>query len=260
MVIDPTAPTLYDDWKARRARLAEAPGGDADCRAVEMQLLDYLLRRYEASPEAARAARFPAPMCVFVDHRAIVVHHHLGRGLIPNITNEQEARNHVRGMVDRMWSRSARKETAVPAEAVASCTVSPPAGLVEAVRTKLCDSDPLVRVQAALKLGQIGDLDDIGLLSDLLSLPASSDEHPREREAILYAMQRLSGATTEVCGLYGVLPETADQTSLGAGNSDAGESDEGSAEYDVFTFLVLALALIMLVVAWVLYVCGWLDR
>ena len=61
MVTDPTARTLYDDWKARRERLAQASGGAAGHQAVEMRLLDYLLRRYQDSPEAARPARFPLP-------------------------------------------------------------------------------------------------------------------------------------------------------------------------------------------------------
>ena len=51
--------------------------------------------------------------------------------------------------------------------------------------------------QAALELGKIGTLDDVGLLSDLLSLPPAPDEHPRERAAILYAMQKLSGESVE---------------------------------------------------------------
>ena len=58
---------------------------------------------------------------------------------------------------------------------------------------------------AALQLGERGGLDDIGLLSDLLSSPASLDEHPRERAALLHAMQRLSGTTTETFDLTGVL-------------------------------------------------------
>ena len=57
----PSTRTLYDDWLARRAQLAAAGGGAADWRAVELRLLDFLLRRYRDSPEAARPARFPLP-------------------------------------------------------------------------------------------------------------------------------------------------------------------------------------------------------
>ena len=64
MVTDPKARTIYDDWKARRQRLADASTGAAGYQAVEMRLLDYLLRRYEASPEVARPARFPLPLVI----------------------------------------------------------------------------------------------------------------------------------------------------------------------------------------------------
>ncbi len=70
----------------------------------------------------------------------------------------------------------------------------------------LCNADPAVRIHAALELGESGNLDDIGLLSDLLSLPIGPDEHPRERAALLYAMQRLSGGATEPFDMTGVPP------------------------------------------------------
>ena len=145
MVTDPTARTLYDDWKARRERLAHASGGAAGHAAVEMRLLDYLLRRYRASPEAARPARFALPATVFVNHRAIIVHHHLRQGPIPPITNEQEALAHVRPIaqrIHRMQSLSASGEIVISDAGVADCAIPPPADPAEAERTKLCDSDP----------------------------------------------------------------------------------------------------------------------
>ena len=112
--IDPNARTLYDDWQARRARLAGTAGEAADFHAVELRLLDYLLRRYQGSPEAARPARFPLATGVFVNHRAITVHHHLGHGLIPTITNAREAVAHVHSVVDRMQSPAAAPEAREP--------------------------------------------------------------------------------------------------------------------------------------------------
>ena len=88
--------TLYDDWKARRERLARMPGRVGDHQAVEMRVLDFLLQRYRAAPESTRPARFPLPASLFVNHRAITVFHHLGQGMIPKITNRQEALAHVR--------------------------------------------------------------------------------------------------------------------------------------------------------------------
>ncbi len=228
MVTDPTARTLYDDWKARRERLADASGGAAGYDAVEMRLLDYLLRRYQDSPEVAHPARFPLPPTVFVNRRAIIVHHHLRQGPVSPITSEQEALAHVRPIVHRihrMQSLSASGEIVISEADAASCAVPPPADPVEAVRTKLCESDPLVRIQAAVELSEIGDLDDIGLLSDLLSLPTCPDEHPRERDSLLHAMQRLSGATKERFDVSGVLPVPEDPTSRGSRGSDASRGD-----------------------------------
>ena len=91
-------------------------------------------------------------------------------------------------------------------QAVASCAVPPEEDPLETARMNLCDADPAARIHAALELGESGDLDDIGLLSDLLSLPIGPDEHPREREALLYAMQRLSGGAAEPFDMTGVPP------------------------------------------------------
>jgi hypothetical protein len=201
----PSTRTLYDDWLARRARLAEAGGGEADWRAVELRLLDFLLRRYRDSPEAAQPARFPLGSGLFVNHRAIVVHHHLGRGVIPTVTSRQEANARVRAIVARMHSPAADDATAED-QGVPSWAIPPEDDPVESVRMRLCHSNPTIRVRAAVLLGECGGLDDIGLLSDLLSLPADLDEHPRERAALLHAMQRLSGTSTETFDLTDVLP------------------------------------------------------
>ena len=117
--------TLYDDWQSRRQRLVEAVGGDADYRVVELRLLDYLLRRYRGSPEATRPARFPLPTGLFVNHRAIVVHHHLGRGVIPTITNQQEAQARVRAIVARMQTPPAASKAPGAEQAVASWPCRP---------------------------------------------------------------------------------------------------------------------------------------
>jgi hypothetical protein len=203
MVAESDVRTLYDDWQARRGRLAAA-GEEADYRAVELRLLDYLLRRYQGSPEAARPARFPLPTSVFVNHRAIVVHHHLGRGVIPTITNAEEARAHVRSIVARMQTPPAAD--VAPDQAAPAWLTPLEDDPIETLRMNLCDADPAVRIRAALQLGECGDLDDIGLLSDLLALPVAPDELPREREALLYAMQRLAGESTEEFDLSGILP------------------------------------------------------
>jgi len=211
--------TLYDDWQSRRRRLAESAVGEADYRAVELRLLDYLLRRYRGSPEAARPARFPLPTGVFVNHRAIVVHHHLGRGVIPTITNQQEAQTRVQAIVARMQTPPAADAAPGAEQTVASCAVPPEDDPVETARMNLGDADPAARIHAALELGESGGLEDIGLLSDLLSLPIGPDEYPREREALLYAMQRLSGGSTEEFDLSGILPMRRRPAGVGRGDS-----------------------------------------
>jgi hypothetical protein len=245
MITDSQARTLYDDWKARRERLADAPGAATGYQAIEMRILDFLLWRYQASAEAARPARFPLLTGAFVNHRVLVVHRHLRRGPASAVTNEQEARAYVQAMLGRIWSPSARDERAVSDAGVARRDVPPP-DPVEEARIKLCDRDPVVRIQAAVELGEIGGLDDIGLLSDLLSLPTSPDEHPREREALVHAMRRLSGESTERFDPGDVLSVTDDPTSLGPRAAGTKRSDERRAAHYFHLFLIVLAATLLI--------------
>ncbi len=198
--------TLYDDWRARRRRLAGLPCRPGDYRAVELRLLDYLLRRYRDSPEATREARFSLTKDVYVDHRAIVVVHHLGGGHIPTVKSEREAHAHVQSIVRRMLSVAAREDVLGPDHEMGGRDMPLPERRAELLRMQLCDNDPALRVLAAVELGWVGTLDDIGLLSDLLSLPGSADEYPKERAALIHSMQRLAGVATGPFDLSGVLP------------------------------------------------------
>ena len=239
---DPNVRTLYDDWQSRRRRLAETASGDADYRAVELRLLDYLLRRYRGSPEAARPARFLLPTSVFVNHRAIMVHHHLGRGVIATITNQQEAQARVQAIVRRMQTPPAADSK----HEIAACAVPPEDDPAETARMNLCDADPAARIHAALELGESGTLDDIGLLSDLLALPIGLDEHPRERPALLHAMQRLSGAAAEAFDMTGVPPLPRRAANVAPGDSGISRRIELLAKsYPRRFFLLLALGAIV---------------
>jgi len=71
------------------------------------------------------------------------------------------------------------------------------ARIAERVREQLADDNADVRLAAIVRLGGIGELDDIALLSDLLLLPKADDEHPLEREALADAMLRISQRTSE---------------------------------------------------------------
>jgi hypothetical protein len=55
------------------------------------------------------------------------------------------------------------------------------------------------------KLGEVGTLDDVGLLSDLLALAPSDEQHPLERAAMAHSMQRLAGVVSEPFDLSGVV-------------------------------------------------------
>lgn len=67
----------------------------------------------------------------------------------------------------------------------------------EKIREQLADDVASVRLAAARLLSQLGDLDDVGLLSDLLSLPSSGDEDPAEREVIANAIKTLVHCPSE---------------------------------------------------------------
>ena len=58
----------------------------------------------------------------------------------------------------------------------------------EMIRESLADDVAPVRIAATHLIAKIGDLDDVGLLSDLLALPESSDEDENERDALTAAM------------------------------------------------------------------------
>jgi hypothetical protein len=259
LMTNPIVRTLYDDWQARRARLSGAEDAMSDYHAVEIRLLDYLLRRYKDSPEAARPALFPLLKSAYINHRAIVVHHHLGRGSIPTISNRREAYAHVRSMIEHMWTPAAGEEGLAADDTVPKFVEPPKIDPVETVREKLCDVDPAVRVQAAVELGEIGSLDDIGLLSDLLSLPYSLDEHPKERAALVHAMQRLSGTTTEEFDLSGIPPVLETPTNPDPENLDSAASDEPPPEFEVFRILRVLACLIFAMGA-ILFALAFLMR
>ena len=63
----------------------------------------------------------------------------------------------------------------------------------EAVRAELASAASTVRLRALHLLPELGGLDDIGLLHDLLALPVQEDEAPGERDAELTALRRLAG-------------------------------------------------------------------
>jgi len=295
MSSDAPTRTLLEDWRLRRDRLAGDPGPIPQYAAIQIQLLDFLLERYREAPEAAAPVRFCPKSDLFVNERAIVVHHHLGAGVLGGVKSRQEAESRVSGILKRMTAVGATPSEAArdgdePWLEDSVYVASPPwcgaLGAIEggrdahawidraldcqpmaperairylyrslvdfdlidvyalellarcrnasavsygalAWRRRIeagCEADlhdeferfftrPAVRKQSAERLraelaaddfrvrlaaielvGKIGELADVGLFSDLLALPASADEDPRERPTILRAIQTIAGA------------------------------------------------------------------
>jgi hypothetical protein len=59
------------------------------------------------------------------------------------------------------------------------------------LRAELAGDRPPIRLRALTLLRELGSLDDVGLLSDLLALPKQEDEAPGEREAIMETLKAL---------------------------------------------------------------------
>lgn len=101
-----TGPTLYEDWLARRERLAAARPALGQHGEMMIQVLDYFITRYRNSPVAARPARFALTSGLVVNERAIVVHHHLKPTEGGRVKSPQEAARRMADMVERMMSDS----------------------------------------------------------------------------------------------------------------------------------------------------------
>jgi len=183
-------PTLYQDWQARKDRLAALPQRTGGFRETELRLLNFLLQRFRGAAEVDVPARFPIRGEVYVDRRAIVVHAHLGKGYLSDVHTRREAEQRVRGLVERMAS-PATSDEASAAGPLFNPAAPPFDEALEAIRGRLCDANADVRLVAIVELGGCGNLDDIGLISDLLALPPQRDEDPFERHVLLTAMKKI---------------------------------------------------------------------
>ncbi len=110
----------------------------------------------------------------------------------------------MQSIVRQISSLAGIDETTGQAEAEDLITSPPSEDPAELWRMKLCDNDPKTRLLAAVRLASVGTLDDIGLLSDLLALPPSDEEHPAERAAMLHSMQWLAGMVSGPFDLSGI--------------------------------------------------------
>jgi hypothetical protein len=295
-----TATTLYDDWQQRRGRLVQVGGADNPLQVPHMKVLDYLLHRYQGSPEGQRPARFRLHTKLHWDDRRILVHQHLGGGKVGGVKSQEEAEERVVSVLERMTSpdedpdretiadeldeqaeasfkkplfaprvmkwasfrrsirwgirpyrmmrAQLRKDPYLPPdilqhlenwlsdvlsedewawELLCMCrnhsaldhalaawrrrVADGPADdqlrkdmedffceeerrelVAEKMREHLAHENSAVRLASTRILADIGELQDIGLLSDLLSLPESADEQEQERPALIEAMRRIA--------------------------------------------------------------------
>ncbi|MCY3021799.1 MAG: hypothetical protein NTW87_22540 [Planctomycetota bacterium] len=111
-----TAPALYEDWQKRREYLLAtgAPQGRAYLD-IQIHILDYLLKRYAGTSEAERPARFALPQPLYLNRRAIVVHHHLGKGEVAAVKTKEEAGERASRILQRI--RKCDPQSAITATA-----------------------------------------------------------------------------------------------------------------------------------------------
>lgn len=200
MCASPTTKTRLEDWQDRRKYL-ESLGGTSPNKAAQIKVLDYLIKRYRDSESAHVPARFPLRTDLYWNDRRIAVHHHLGHGNIDGVQTRDEAEQRIRGLVQRMVSdeRHGDGGFAPMKQAVRPCSfhihetvrewrdriargrsksaktsaledrirffLNPPI-VADLIRELLADDVAQVRVAASLLIADIGDLDDIALLSD----------------------------------------------------------------------------------------------
>src|SRR5487761_126937 len=107
--------TLAEDWLVRRQRLAASQTAPEQHRRAQLQVLDYLIRRYGDSAEAARPARFVSAAEFYSNDRAIVVHQHLGRGKIAGVKSQRQANQRVGDILRHLRSVHDEDADAVPA-------------------------------------------------------------------------------------------------------------------------------------------------
>ena len=111
--------TLLESWELRR-QLLESNSRPIDSAVAQSQkqILDFLLKRYRGDPAANAPATFPARMEMRVDRRAIVVHEHLGRGIVSGVKNEAEASSRANRILKRISNLDPQASAAAPGDGI----------------------------------------------------------------------------------------------------------------------------------------------
>jgi hypothetical protein len=110
-----TAPrTLYADWLLRRERIKGDTAAGVPYRDDQIRVLEYLLQRYRDSDFAQQRAAFPVNAEAHFDHRAMVVHHHVGLGQFGGIKTEGEARTRSARILGRIADLKLQDDAKAP--------------------------------------------------------------------------------------------------------------------------------------------------
>jgi len=184
-----SAPTLYEDWRNRREKLdvGAAPTREWE-RALQIRILDYLLKRYAADPAAQTPARFPVSTELFLNRRAILVHRHLSLAPKTEVRNSVDATSKVSRLLQRIQAQAPQESLQAPSGGamVGFIELDPlPSRLFrqtrhsedprDAVRMMLLSEDQQERVNAAYILAENGTLDDVNLFLELIALPPDAE-------------------------------------------------------------------------------------
>ncbi len=151
MVITSDQRSLYEDWQLRRERLLIDSKVIEQYREMQLQLLDYLLRRYRDAAAVQRPARFPLPTELTLNERAIVVHHHLWPGQISGTKSIFDMNRRVSGIVDRMNRVSPEVEDSPPADDAENKYSA-----LEAASTRHKINPGSIRRQSGTRFGGVG--------------------------------------------------------------------------------------------------------
>lgn len=186
--------SLYDDWCARRERLA-SPMAQANLPSVaaHVKVLEYLLSRYRHAEFVHCPAVFPLPRGLALNGRAIILNHHLGSGRVAGVKSAQEAQSRMASILQRMAAPAAPS----PADdapwpgmsTIWTRATSRARHREENCYLALASEDYDDRARALNHIVWYGTLQDTGLLSDLAAIPGDEDLLARERREILLAMR-----------------------------------------------------------------------
>lgn len=104
--------SLYEDWLLRRQSLETPPAGQppAAFASEQIKVLAFLLSSYRDHPEAQRPAAFPVRSELYLNNRAILVHHHLK----PETTEAPGKR--ARSILQRISNQDPQASASAPAE------------------------------------------------------------------------------------------------------------------------------------------------